>query len=67
MTYKPSSTSNFDQSSVCAYKLPCGYCMLLGSICPNFFYNTTITCQTDTTNKVELNNTTTNISEITNK
>lgn len=71
MMYKPNSTSNpnIEQSYACAYRLPCGYCMLLGSMCPNFFYNTIITCQADATNKVELNNTTTttNMSEITNK
>lgn len=67
MIYTTNSTSNIDYSYACAHRLPCGYCMLLGAMCPNSFYNTIITCQTDTTNKVELNNTTTNISEITNK
>lgn len=59
MIYNPSSTSTFqnlDFSSpqTCWYRLPCGYCQLLGYMCPNPSYNTPV-YKTEVTNNTDLN------------
>ena len=59
MIYNPNSTSTFqnlDFSSpqTCWYRLPCGYCQLLGYMCPNSSYNAPV-YRTASTNNVDLN------------
>ena len=70
MDYTLNSTStfqnlNFSSPQTCEYRLPCGYCRLLGYTCPNSFYNTPV-YKTEITGNVDLNNNI-NTSEITTK
>lgn len=59
MDYNPNSTSTspnevFNSMQTCVYRLPCGYCRLLGAICPNSLYNTPV-YKTELTGNVDLN------------
>lgn len=70
MMCNPNSTSTFqnlDFSSpqTCWYRLPCGYCQLLGYMCPNSSYNAPV-YKTEITGNVDLN-TISNTSETINK